>query len=42
MTPEQIRALGNFCLLAAETVHPRFGWVSGSGTHVLTVNAGYE
>jgi hypothetical protein len=42
MTPEQINALTNYCLLSVETINPRFAWGSPSGTHVLTVNAGYE
>ena len=42
MTPAQAIALAHPCLLAGETVHPRFRSVSGAWSIVLTVNAGYE
>jgi hypothetical protein len=43
MTPWQVTAIANPCLLAEETVHPRFAHsVKGRVGLVLTVNAGYE
>lgn len=42
-TRPQKTALRNVCLLAGETVHPRFRHPAGPGASlVLTINAGYE
>lgn len=35
-------ALATPCLLAEETMHPRYGRGTKAGSIVLTVNAGYE
>jgi hypothetical protein len=40
-TPQRI-ALAHPCLLAGETVHPRFRHQSGAWSLVLTINTGYE
>jgi hypothetical protein len=42
MMPAQRIALANPCLLAAETMHPRFRSQHGAWSLVLTVNTGYE
>lgn len=43
MTDQQKTAIENPCLLAAETLHPRFHYVRIDGVSViLTVNSGYE
>jgi hypothetical protein len=42
MTPAQSIALAHPCLLAGETVHPRFGSRHGAWSQVLTINTGYE
>ena len=42
MTPEQRTALTIPCLLAEETMHPRFARQTALGSVVLTVNTGYE
>lgn len=36
------RALQHPCRLAIETAHPRFNWMEGGYSIVLTVNSGYE
>lgn len=36
------RALQHHCRLGLETAHPRFNWVDGVHSIVLTVNSGYE
>jgi hypothetical protein len=35
-------ALRLHCRLASETCNPRFGWLKGTHSVVLTVNSGYE
>jgi hypothetical protein len=35
-------ALQQHCRLALDTIHPRFSWVEGLYSIVLTVNSGYE
>ena len=35
-------ALIYHCRLAAETIHPRFAWIEGGHSVILTVNSGYE
>lgn len=35
-------ALRHHCRLAHETIHPRFAWVEGDHSIILTVNSGYE
>lgn len=42
MNAAQKTARRHYCLLAEETIHPRFGRLVPLGTVVLTVNAGYE
>lgn len=42
MTPEQKIARRFPCLLAVETLHPRFRTRHGAWSLVLTVNTGYE
>jgi hypothetical protein len=42
MNRHQQVALEHPCRLAAETAHPRFGFVRPTYTVVLTVNSGYE
>jgi hypothetical protein len=42
MTPAQTAALRHPCLLAGETIHPRFRSVTGAWSLVLTINTGYE
>ena len=42
MTEAQRTAIEHPCLLAEETMHPRFGYVHPLGTVVLTINSGYE
>jgi len=42
MTRWQEIALGHVCMLAIETVHPRFRHLTRAGSVVLTVNSGYE
>lgn len=44
MNRHQRIALDHYCLLATETIHPRFRRVRPGGLFsvVLTVNAGYE
>lgn len=41
MKPTQV-ALRDHCRLAVECVRPRFGYVAGLVSVVLTVNSGYE
>jgi hypothetical protein len=36
------RALAHHCRLAIETFHPRFRWIDGPFSILLTVNSGYE
>jgi hypothetical protein len=38
----QQTALRHYCLLGGETLYPRFRYVQGLASIVLTVNAGYE
>lgn len=42
MTRHQRVALAHHCRLAGECVHPRFAWLTGAHSIVLTVNSGYE
>ena len=42
MNTEQRTALAHPCLLAEETLHPRFHWRSRLGSVTVTVNSGYE
>ena len=44
MTPAQLTALAHPCLLAAQSLHPRFGrrLYEGDASILLTVNRGYE
>lgn len=42
MTPKQKIAIENPCLLACETMHPRFASMHSGGSVILTVNTGYE
>lgn len=39
---QRLTALRHHCRLAAETSHPRFGFLIGGASVVLTVNSGYE
>lgn len=42
MNEHQQTALEHPCLLAVESLHPRFAYASGIHSVLLTVNAGYE
>ena len=42
VTPWQLTAIQNPCLLAEETVHPRFCHDGRNVRVILTVNSGYE
>lgn len=42
VTPEQTIARRTPCLLAVETLHPRYRRLAGAWSLVLTVNTGYE
>ena len=42
MTPAQRKALNHPCLLACETMHPRFTHRSADRCIRITVNTGYE
>jgi hypothetical protein len=42
MNSYQHNALRFYCRLACETVHPRFCYLVGGCSVVLTINAGYE
>jgi hypothetical protein len=35
-------AFDRYCLLGGETIHPRFRWLDGPFSHILTLDAGYE
>lgn len=41
-TAMQRIAIEHPCLLAEETMHPRFGLATRSGTIIVTINSGYE
>lgn len=42
MKPHQRFAIHNPCLLACETMNPKFHWVENQVSIILSVNAGYE
>lgn len=42
MTGAQHKALMHPCLLACETIHPRFKTIFRTHSVIVTVNAGYE
>jgi len=39
---KQQQAMKNHCRLAGECVNPKFAWLDGMFSFVLTVNSGYE
>lgn len=42
LSAHQLMAIQNPCLLGEETAHPRFGYMLGTNSVVLTVNSGFE
>lgn len=42
MSEQQRIAIASPCLLAEETMHPRFRLLTRSGSVIVTVNTGYE